>query len=391
MGLLKSFNVPEGLHGPLPVMTKVDPKNPPKTIKQAMASPYAKFWAQAVVDEWFSIMSNNTWELVDKQPWMKLLPCKWVFVVKCNEKGVPVRFKARLVAGGHRQVEGLDYEDTYAPVSRMTTLRILLAVAASNKWVVHQVDIKTAFLHGKADMDIYMMQPPGFHDGTNHVCKLIKCLYGLKQAPRAWFFVLKGVLNDLGFEQMSADSSFWVHKTKDIVAFLTSVVDDMLVVSPHQPFTLEIVHAILEKLPGTHSGRANYYNGVRITWLDATCEVLLTQTAHVERLYDKFAHLIETPKRRSLPAKEGMRVCKGGTNFEPNSPPLDVDEYHYRELIGGISYVTHGTRPDAIHVVNQLAKVSNAPTCEHWSRALELLSYLWHTKYWGIKFGGHDM
>jgi Reverse transcriptase (RNA-dependent DNA polymerase) len=202
---------------------------------------YARNWAIAVVDEWLSIQANNTWELVDKKPWMKVIPCKWVFVVKVDEKNIPTRFKARLVAGGHRQVEGIDYDETYAPVSRMTTLRILLGVAACKSWIVHQLDIKTAFLHGKADLDIYMRQPSGFHDGHEQVCKLQKTLYGLKQAPRAWYFVLKGVLNELDFHQVSADSSFWVHKSISMVVFLTSIVDDMLIVSPNEQHTLKLV------------------------------------------------------------------------------------------------------------------------------------------------------
>jgi Reverse transcriptase (RNA-dependent DNA polymerase) len=322
---------------------------------------------------------------------MKLIPCKWVFTIKCDEKGRPNRFKARLVAGGHLQEEGIDYEETYAPVSRMTTLRILLAVAAAKGWIVHQLDIKTAFLHGKVDMDVFMRQAPGFQDRLNIVYKLIKCLYGLRQAPRAWYFVLKKVLNELGFVQISADSSFWVHRVKDVVVFLTSVVDDMLVVSHTESYTLEIVNAILDKLPGTHSGRANYYNGVRITWLDATKEVILTQTAHIEKTYARFEEFMDSSKKRSLPGKEGLRVCKSGTNEVPVSSPLDVEKFPYRDLIGCLVYISSASRPDAIHLVNQLSKVVNEPMVEHWDRALELLSYLHHTKFWGIKFGGVDM
>jgi hypothetical protein len=392
-GLLDAFNVPQDRRGPLPVLTQVDPKNPPKSLKQAMQSKYAKQWAMAVVDEWLSVIANNTWELVDHKPWMKVIPCKWVFVVKVDERGIPVRFKARLVAGGHRQVEGIDYDETYAPVSRMTTLRILLGVAACKGWIVHQLDIKTAFLHGKADLDIYMRQPPGFEDGNNLVCKLHKTLYGLKQAPRAWYFVLKGVLNELGFNQVSADSSFWVHTSSDIVVFLTSIVDDMMVVSSDESYTLKIVHDILKRLPGTHSGRATYYNGMRITWLDNTREVLITQAAHVEKLYEKFESFIRESniKQRSLPAKEGLRICKNGSNVNMDSHPLDVSIYKYRELLGSIVYITHGSRPDAIHITNQLAKVANMPMWEHWLIALDLLSFLYHSRFWGIKFGGYDM
>ena len=122
---------------------------------------------------------------------MRVIPSMWRLLVKCDKKGIPYRFKARLVVGGHRQLEGIEYDETYAPVSRMTTLRLLFGMSAAKEWIVHQIDIKTAFLHGLADMDIYMNQPPGFVDGKGFVCKLKKCLYGLKQSPRAWFFVLK--------------------------------------------------------------------------------------------------------------------------------------------------------------------------------------------------------
>ena len=390
-GLLRAFKVPEYKCGPLPILTQVDPKNPPNTIKQAMESKYAKFWAMAIIDEWLSIVGNNTWELVDKAPWMKVIPCKWVFLVKVDEKGIPMRFKARLVAGGHRQVEGVDYDETYAPVSRMATLRILLGVSASRKWKVHQIDIKTAFLHGKADMDIFMKQPPGFEDGSNLVCKLRKTLYGLKQAPRAWYFVLKGVLTNLGFEQVSADSSFWIHKANDVVVFLTTIVDDMLVVSPNEAYTLHIIDEILKKLPGTHGGRAKHYNGLRITWLDNTKEVVITQAAHVEKLYEKFSRFMSPSVQRSLPGPAGLRVCKSGSNLRKDSHDLDVQTHKYRELIGGISYITHCTRPDAIHVNNQLAKMANEPKWEHWCLAIDLLSYLHNTRYWGLRFGGNDV
>ena len=160
-GLLSHFNVPDQFHGPVPVITDVDAKNPPTTIAQAMASIFAKFWAEAIIEEWLSILGNDTWDLVEKEPWMKVIPCKWVFVVKPDENGVHIRFKARLVAGGHRQTEGVDYDETFAPVSRLSTLRTLLAVSANRGWRVHQIDIKTAFLHADIDTDVYMRQPPG--------------------------------------------------------------------------------------------------------------------------------------------------------------------------------------------------------------------------------------
>ena len=117
-GLLRQFRVPPR-EGPRPVMSQIDPSKVPVTIKQAMSSAYADFWAEAIISEWLSILGNDTWVLVDKQPWMKIIPCKWVFDIKCDGDGVPKRFKARLVAGGHKQTEGVGYEETYAPVSRL--------------------------------------------------------------------------------------------------------------------------------------------------------------------------------------------------------------------------------------------------------------------------------
>jgi len=165
-GLLREFSVPF-VEGPEPVISQVDPKSIPSSLPEAMASPYAPFWAEAIVEEWLSIIHNNTWILVEREPWMKIIPCKWVFTIKTDADGVPVRFKARLVAGGHRQIEGIDYEATYAPVSRLATLRTTIAVAANKGWAVHQLDIKTAFLHGTCMEEVYMKQPVGFIDGED--------------------------------------------------------------------------------------------------------------------------------------------------------------------------------------------------------------------------------
>jgi hypothetical protein len=155
-GLLRYFNVNEPVDGPLPVITEAYKENTPSTLEQAMSTPYAGFWADATVEEWLSLMGNNTWVLIEREPWMKVIPCKCVFSIKTNQNGVPVRFKARLVAGGHKQTEGIYYNETYAPVSRLATLRTMLVVAARRYWRVQQIDIKTAFLNGEADTTIYM-------------------------------------------------------------------------------------------------------------------------------------------------------------------------------------------------------------------------------------------
>ncbi|GJX74650.1 zinc finger, CCHC-type containing protein [Tanacetum coccineum] len=158
----------------------------PKTYNEAMQSRDASFWKEAIDDEIGSIMENNTWVLSDLPPGCKPLGCKWIFKRKMKVDGTIDKFKARLVIQGFRQKEGIDYFDTYAPVARITTIRLLLALAAIHNLVIYQMDIKTAFLNRDLDEEVYMKQLEGFvMPGNEHkVCKLVKSLYGLKQAPK---------------------------------------------------------------------------------------------------------------------------------------------------------------------------------------------------------------
>ncbi|GKA64586.1 zinc finger, CCHC-type containing protein [Tanacetum coccineum] len=160
----------------------------PRTYNEAMQSRDSTFWKEAIDDAIGSIMENNTWVLSDLPPGCKPLGCKWIFKRKMKVDGIIDKFKARLVIQGFRQKEGIDYFDTYAPVARITTIRLLLALSAIHNLVIHQMDVKTTFLNGDLDEEVYMKQPEGFFmpDNEHKVCKLVKSLYGLKQAPKQW-------------------------------------------------------------------------------------------------------------------------------------------------------------------------------------------------------------
>ena len=152
-----------------------------------MTSPETLYCQEAVNSEIESILQNHTWELVDLPPGNKPLGCKWIFKKKMKADGSIDKYKARLVAKGYRQKEGLDYFDTYSPVTRITSIRMLIDIAALHNLEIHQMDLKTTFLNGELDEEIYMEQPEGFIVPGNEskVCRLVKSLYGLKQAPRA--------------------------------------------------------------------------------------------------------------------------------------------------------------------------------------------------------------
>jgi hypothetical protein len=158
----------------------------PTTIREAYSSPDADLWKEAVRSEMDSIMSNGTWEVVDRPYGCQPIGCKWIFKKKLRPDGTIERYKARLVAKGYTQKEGEDFFDTYSPVARLTTIHTLIAMVASYGLIIHQMDVKTAFLNGELDEEIYMDQPEGFvADGQeNKVCRLLKSLYGLKQAPK---------------------------------------------------------------------------------------------------------------------------------------------------------------------------------------------------------------
>ncbi|GKU93013.1 hypothetical protein SLEP1_g6653 [Rubroshorea leprosula] len=182
----------------------------PKTVKQALKLPH---WVDAMKEELEALHNNNTWTLVPSpSPQTNIVGSKWVFKTKLHSDGSIDRFKARLVARGYSQVPGLDFDETFSPVLKPTTLRLVIALATTLSWPLRQLDVKNAFLHGKLKEEVYMSQPPGFEDPIhpNYVCKLNKSIYGLKQAPRAWFDTFTIQLFQIGFYCSRADSSLFI-------------------------------------------------------------------------------------------------------------------------------------------------------------------------------------
>jgi hypothetical protein len=158
------------------------------TIAKAYSSLHADSWKEAVQSEMDSIMSNGTWKVVDRPYRCKHVGCKWVFKKKLRPDGTIEKYKARLMAKGYTQKEGEDYFDTYSPIARLMTIRMLLSLAASHGLLIHQMDVKTVFLNDELEEEIYMDQPDGFvaKDHEGKVCKLLKSLNGLKQSPKQW-------------------------------------------------------------------------------------------------------------------------------------------------------------------------------------------------------------
>ena len=206
-------------------------ENEPQTFKAAMSSSESTYWKEAVNSEIESILSNHTWELTDLPPGNKPLGPKWIFKRKMKPDGTIDKYKARLVVKGYRQKEGLDYFDTYSPVTRITSIRMLIALAAVHDLKIHQMDVKTAFLNGELEEEIYMEQPEGFivPGKEKKVCRLVKSLYGLKQAPKQWHAKFDQIMLANGFKINECDKCVYIKNVMNHEVIVCLYVDDMLI------------------------------------------------------------------------------------------------------------------------------------------------------------------
>ena len=190
-----------------------------------------------------ALMQHGTWDLVLPPSNGKPVGCKWVFRVKRNVNGSVARFKARLVAKGYHQRPGIDYFDTFSPMIKPATIRVVLSIAVMNGWPLRQLDVNNAFLNGQLTEEVFMLQPPGFKDlaKPNHVCRLNKAIYGLKQAPRAWYIALKSAILQLGFHGSKADTSLFIHHQESNLCYCLVYVDDLVITGNNSVFVSHIV------------------------------------------------------------------------------------------------------------------------------------------------------
>lgn len=208
-----------------------------------------------------SIEDNRTWELVELPAEAKVIGVKWVFKTKYNEKGEVDKFKARLVAKGYHQTQGIDFHEVFAPVARWDTIRTLLGVAAQKEWTVLQLDVKSAFLHGELNEEVYVKQPPGFEirDEADKVYKLRKALYGLKQAPRAWYSKLEGYFIKEGFKKCYCEHTLFVKTKGEEILIVSIYVDDLIYMGNSSMFLEEFKRSMMKEFAMTDLGKMKYF------------------------------------------------------------------------------------------------------------------------------------
>jgi transposase InsO family protein len=226
-----------------------------------------KNWKKAMDEEYLALMENRTWHLVSPQhAGRNIIDCKWVYKIKRRADGTIDRYKARLVAKGFKQRYGIDYEDTFSPVVKAATIRLVLSIAVSRGWSLRQLDVKNAFLHGVLEENVYMRQPPGYEEKrkSQYICKLDKALYGLKQAPRAWFSKLSTKLQALGFTPSKADTSLFFYTRNKISIFVLVYVDDIIVASSCQNATAALLKDLQMEFALKDLGDVHYFLGIEV-------------------------------------------------------------------------------------------------------------------------------
>lgn len=345
----------------------------PTSLQEALESDEKDQWEQAIREELDSLDQNSTYNLVELPPGRKPIKNKWVFRKKCNDDGTVVRYKARLVVKGCSQVKGLDFQETFAPVVRYESVRTLLSIATATDMEIAQFDVKTAFLHGDLDEEIFMLQPEGFEDGTNRVCKLKKSLYGLKQAPRQWHQKLKNLLVQFGFEPTIADPCVFVNKSVEML--LAIYVDDGLACAKRK----QDIETLFEKLKNEFEISVldgNFFVSLQIRRNREKKILHVSQQTYAEKVLERFAMLDCHPI--SVPADPSSNLAK----FEGK---LD-EKFPYRELVGSLMYLAVGTRPDIAYIVSKLSQFLEHPSVEHWNAAKRVLKYLKGTVNYGIEF-----
>jgi hypothetical protein len=361
----------------------------PKSVKQALKGPEAEKWAEAIKSEMESIEHHDTYTWEHLPAGKRALRCGLILRIKPAADGKPERFKARLVAYGNQQREGEDFifEELFAPVVKYKTLRLICALAAQYNLHLHKLDVKTAFLNGEIDEEVYLYPPQGTRAPYGHrgkVWRVRKSLYGLRQAPRAWNNQIHAFLLTLGFRRVESDYGLYVKGRGENIELVSVYVDDILVAAKRIEAVTAIKDALKKKFDMSDFGEAKTILGINIRRNFEKGELILEQSEYIQNLLSKFrqqnSQYAVTPIDRSLPA-----LSKSHCPISENEKSAMADK-PYREVVGSLMHLMVCTRPDIAHAVSTLSRFLQNPGAYHWDSAIRVLQYLHKTKRVGLKY-----
>ncbi|GJT74753.1 putative ribonuclease H-like domain-containing protein [Tanacetum coccineum] len=311
----------------------------PKKVIQALTDPS---WIEAMQEELLQFKLQKVWTLVDLPKGKRAIGTKWVYRNKKDERGIVVRNKARLVAQGYTQEEGIDYDEVFAPVARIEAIRLFFAYASFMGFIVYQMDVKSAFLYGTIEEEVYVCQPPGFEDPPqfpNKVYKVEKALYGLHQAPRAWYETLSTYLLENGFRRGTIDKAIFIKKDKGDILLVQLYVDYIIFGSTKKSLCVEFEQMMHKRFQMSSMGELTFFLGLQVKQKDDG--IFISQDKYVADILKKFE--FATVKTASTLIETNKALLK-------DEEAEDVDVHLYRSIIGSLMYLT-ASRPDTIGII----------------------------------------
>ncbi|KAI3691360.1 hypothetical protein L2E82_49707 [Cichorium intybus] len=317
---------------------------------------------------------NNVWDLVPRPSNHRVIGTRWVFRNKLDDMGTVVRNKARLVAKGYSQIEGLDYDETYAPVARLEAIRIFLAYAAHKNIIVHQMDVKSAFLQGDLQETIYLQQPSGFEELSrpNHVYRLNKAVHDLKQSPRAWYETLSTFLVSSGYRRGVIDPTFFIRSNQNHIMIIQVYVDNIIFGSTNQAMVDEFAKVMTDKFHMSMNREINFFLGLQIK--QTKRGIFIHQEKYTNELLKKFS--LENCSTAKVPISTNHKI-----SADPEGE--QVDHKLYRGMIGSLLYLT-ASRPDIMFSTCLCARYQAAPKMSHLTAVKQIFKYLKGTKAMGL-------
>ncbi|GJT46614.1 retrovirus-related pol polyprotein from transposon TNT 1-94, partial [Tanacetum coccineum] len=341
------------------VLSKVEPKN----FKSAITE---DCWFQAMQDEIHEFDRLQVWELVPQPDCVMIIALKWIYKVKLDEYGDVLKNKARLVAKGYRQEEGIDFEESFAPVARIEAIRIFIANAASKNMTIYQMDVKTAFLNGELKEEVYVSQPEGFVDPDHptHVYRLKKALYGLKQAPRAWYDTLSRFLLDNKFSKGAVDPTLFTRKTGKHILLVQIYVDDIIFASTDPKACDIFSNEMSSKFQMSMMGQMSFFLGLQVS--QNPRGIFINQSKFALEILKKFG--MDSCDPVDTPMVDRLKLDE-----DPLGIP--VDQTRFRSMVGSLMYLT-ASRPDLVFAVCMCARYQASPTKKHLEALKRVFRYL---------------
>ncbi|CAH9103888.1 unnamed protein product [Cuscuta europaea] len=375
-------------HHPMVTRSKVSvfkPKHPISLLSQTVIIPSLlpkspilglrdPNWLSAMQDEFSALIKNWMWALVPRPPNTNIIRCLWLFKHKYRSNGALERQKTRLVVNGKSQQMSIDCDETFSLVVKSATIRTVLSMALHHSWLLHQLDVKNAFLHGNLEETVYMHQPPGFRDPNkpHHVCQLLKSIYGLKQAPRAWYHRFSSFLSTVGFRNSVCDPSLFIYHHDHHTAYLLLYVDDIILTTSSADLRCSIIKTLATEFSMTDLGPLSYFLGIAVT--RHPHGIFLNQAKYANEILSRASlsdcNSVATP----VDTNSKLSATAG--------PPVE-DPTLYRSLAGALQYLTF-TRPNISYAVQQICLFMHDPRVPHLHALKRILRYIKGTLHFGL-------